>query len=84
MNSEYTDFGGAAALPSIFEAWWFDGARAEARAARLRLEGGDLVVESAEGAFITRRPLSAATISKPFAHAPRQLAGAQHVGQRRR
>jgi len=73
MNLEFTDFRASAALPAVFDAWWFDGQSARAHAARLHFRAGAVVLESAEGELIAQRPLTEADITLPYRHAARQL-----------
>jgi len=73
MNAEFTDFRAEAALPAVFDAWWFDGQSARAHAARLHLRAGAVVLESAAGELLAQRPLAEADITLPYRHAARQL-----------
>lgn len=73
MNSAYTDFRAEAVLPAVFDAWWFDGQSACAHPARLHIHAGAVVLESAAGDLIARRPLADADITLPYRHAARQL-----------
>lgn len=49
----------------------FDGRHAEAVPVAVRVDGGHLIVETADGAVLDREPVHRVVVSEPFDHAPR-------------
>ena len=57
-----------------FPGWFFSGRDAEAAPVVVRVDGGQVTVEAADGTVREAEPITAAMVSEPFAHAPRLIA----------